>query len=182
MENEDKTYFYDDRYYTLEEISNKYKSLAVEQKKDFKDAISHFILVEILKKCDYDERIIESTLELAKLESDLIECYGCDCGRVPMTLRGMYDKDLRKLLNLTGKLASRDDSRINSFKNGEWFVNNLICLTIGSSFEKDIIDDLFLINYNTLTKGECLAIADNYIRTLKGEKILFYDSPKRLKR
>lgn len=175
---ENKDYFYDDNYYSLEEISTIYRKLAIKQRKLFRDSLAHFTLLEILKKCNYDERIIKSIKELAKIEASRIKLYGSDCGRVLLALEGQYKRELRKLINLTGKLITIDDSRINKFKNGEWLLNNLVCFTIGSSFEKDIVEDLFLIKSNLLEEDECQAIADNFIRDMKGEEIIFYQSHK----
>lgn len=176
-----KYYFYDNEYYSIKEISEMYRKLNPSLKKEFKDSISHFILLEILKKCNYDERYIELIESLAGIEASLIDMYGADCGTPMLALRGMYNRNLKKLINLTGKLVTRDDDRINRFENGEWLLNNLVCLTIGSSFEKDIIDDLFLIDYNTLTEEECLAISDNFIRNMRDEEIVFYDISRKIK-
>lgn len=173
---EDKIYLYNRYYYSLDEIKDMYESIPFEQKKSFKDAIAHYTLLEILDRCNYDKRVRELIESLADTEAALIGMYGSDCGTPMLALRGMYERNIKKLINLTGKLVTKDDNRINIFKNGEWLLNNLVCLTIGSSFEKDIIDDLFLINYNFLTEDECLAISDNFIRNMRGEEIVFYKS------
>lgn len=179
---EEKIYFYDYKYWTLEEISEMYRKLNNDKKKLFKDAIAHYTLADILNKCNYDRRIIHTIWEIAGNEVDRMDLIGSDCGRPMLAYNGLYKRFLRKLLNLTGKLAINDDPRMNRFANGEWYLNNLVCLTIGSSFEKDIIDDLFLIDSNSLSKEECLAIADNFIRDLNGEKIVFYNESKQYKK
>ena len=171
---EENFYFYHTEYYTSDELYEKYKRLPSEQRKRFRDTLAHFSLVEIMKKCDYDERIIDCILDLADTEVSRIRLYGSDCGVVSLALEKSYKTDLRRLLNLTGKLSKADDSRMNTFKNGEWLLNNLVCLTIGSSFEKEIIGDLFIIDYNSLSEDECLAISDNFVRCMKEEEIVFY--------
>ena len=179
MENK---YYYDEEYYSKKEILEMYQKLEEEQKKSFRDCLAHFTLAEILRKCDYDERYVEGIDELARLEDGIIKMYGADCGTPALAYRGLYNRNLRKLINLTGKLVSRDDERINEFNNGEWLLNKLVCLTIGSSFEKDIVGDLALINCDSLSEEECQAISDNFVRYIKGEEIVFYDDSKTLKR
>lgn len=171
---EEKFYYYNKEYYTVGELYEKYKKLSKEQKKRFRDTLAHFALVEIMKKCHYDERIMICILELADTEVLRIRQQGIDCGVVSLALEKMYKTDLRTLLNLTGKLAVSNDRRMNDFKNGEWLLNNIICLTIGYSYEKEIIDDLFIIDYNSLSEDECLAISDNFVRCMKEEEIVFY--------
>lgn len=178
MENK---YFYDDRYYTLEEIVEMYQKLHEGQKKPFRDCLAHFTLLEILKKSDYDEDFINILSDIVELEAAKIKLYGSDCGRPLLFYEGQYKRNLRKLINLTGKLANIEDSRMNKFNNGEWLLNNLVCLTIGSSFEKDIVGDLVLINCDSLSEDECLAIADNFVRDMKDEKIVFYNRLSRSK-
>ena len=177
----DNTYFYDDRYYTLEEINEKYQKVSEGQKKLFRDTLAHFTLAGILVYGHYDERYIDSILKLARIEAAIIDLYGSDCGVVSLALKGQYERELRRLINLTGKLVSENDNRIQEFKNGEWLLNKIICLTIGSSYEKEIIGDLFLVNYDLLSDDECLAIADNFVRNMKGEEIVFYNESKHLK-
>jgi len=176
---DNKVYFYDDEYYTLEEICEKYNKLAIDQKKQFRDALAHFTLTEIFRKCNYDERIRESVLELAKLEAIRINLYGSDCGRVLLVLESQYKRELRKLMNI---LSNKDNSKINKFINGELFLYNIIYLTIGSSFEKNIITDLCLIDYNFLSEEECFAISDNFIRDMKDEEIIPYKVQRILKK
>ena len=134
----DKIYFYDYKYWTLEEISEIYRSLSQDKKKLFKDAMAHYTLADILNKCNYDRRIIHTIWEVAGNEVDRMNLMGTDCGTPMLAFNGLYKKHLRKLINLTGKLARNEDSRMNKFANGEWYLNNLVCFTIGSSFEKDI--------------------------------------------
>ena len=179
---EDKIYFYDYKYWTLEEISEIYKELSQDQKKLFKDAMAHYTLASILNKCNYNRSMIHTIWEIAGNEVDRMNLIGSDCGTPMLYFNGMYKRYLRKLINLTGKLASHVDSRMNKFANGEWFVNNLVCLTIGSSFEKDIIDDLFLIDCNSLSEDECRAISDNFIRDMNDEEIVFYNVPRKSKK
>ena len=183
MESEinDKTFFYDYRYWTLEEISEMYKSLAPEKKKLFRDSLAHYTLAEILRKCDYDRSLIHTVWELAGDEADRMNLIGSDCGRVLLGYERKYNSKLRKLINLIGKIVNKDDdSRMNRFANGEWFLNNLVRLTIGSSFEKITIDDLTLIDYNSISEEECHAIADNFVRNMRNEEIIFYNKPKHL--
>lgn len=179
--NTDKQYFYDNKYLTLDEISELYKRLSYDKKKIFKDSMAHYTLAEILRRCNYDKRMINTILEIAGDEVDRMNLIGTDCGRPLLGYERRYKSKLRKLINLTGKIVNKDDdSRMNRFINGEWFLNNLVCLTIGSSFEKDIIDDLVLIDYNFIGEDECLAIADNFVRNMNDEEIVFYNRPKRL--
>lgn len=175
MENK---YFYDDKYYSLEEINDMYQKLHEEQKKPFRDTLAHFTLAGILVNCNYDERYVDSILELAHLEAAIIDLYGADCGNIALALRGQYKKHLRRLINLTGKY---DDSKMNIFKNGEWLLSNLVCLTVGSSFEKEIVGDLFLIDCDAFSNDECQAISDNFVRNMRGEEIIFYNGPRHSK-
>ena len=178
---EDKIYLYNNYYYSLEEIHEIYNKIPLEKKKEFKDTLAHYTLLEIMDKCNYDKKIRELVASLADTEAALIGMYGSVCGTPMLALRGMHRRNVRKLINLTGKLVSSDDNRINIFENGEWLLNNLVCLTIGSSFEKDTIDDLFIINYNLLTEDECLAISNNFVRYMKCEEIEFYNGPRKKK-
>ena len=173
---EDKIYLYNKYYYSFDEIKDMYKKVAYEKRKAFKDTLAHYTLLEILDKCNYDKRIRELIESLADEEAAIIGMYGADCGTPALAIKGMHSKNLRKLINLTGKPASRDDSRENLFANGEWLLNNLVCLTIGSSFEKTVDGDLSLIDYTSLTEEECRAIANNFVRNMRGEEIVFYKS------
>lgn len=173
MENK---YYYDEEYYSKEELYEMYQKLHDEQKKPFRDSLAHFTLSEILKKCDYDERYTNGILELARIEDGIIKMYGADCGTPTLAFRGLYRRNLRKLINLTGKLVSANDHRIDEFDNGEYLLNKLVSLTLGSYYAKDEINDLSLIDYNFLSKDECLAIADNFIRDMKDEEIVSYDA------
>ena len=173
---EDKIYLYDNYYYSFDEIKDMYKKIALEKKKSFRDTLAHYTLLEILDKCNYDKKIRELIESLANEEAAIIGLYGADCGTPSLAIKGMYKKNLRKLINLTGKVASRDDGRETLFMNGEWMLNNLVCLTIGSSFEKAVDGDLSLIDYNSLTEEECRAISDNFIRNMRSEEIVFYKS------
>ena len=178
---ENKVY-YNNYYYTLEEILDMYKKLEQEQKKDFRDTLAHYSLVQILEKANYDVRMIEGVLDLAGIEAAIINMYGSDCGTPILALRGLYKRNLRKLINLTGKLVSVNDQRIDKFINGEWLLSNLVCQTIGSNFEKVVVDDLFLIDYNSLSEDECLAISDNFVRDMRDEEIIAYDKFRKLKK
>lgn len=178
---EEKYYFYDYKYWSLEEISTMYKRLSFDKKKLFRDSLAHYTLAEILKKCNYNRSIIHTVCEIAGEEVDRINLIGTDCGRPLLGYDRRFKSKIRKLINLTGKLVNKDDdSRMNRFINGEWFLNNLVCLTIGSSFEKNIIDDLILIDYNSIGEEECLAIADNFIRDMRNEEIVFYGKSRHL--
>ena len=177
---DNKIYLYDDEYWTLEELYDMYKKLDLEQKKPFRDSLAHFGLAEILKKCNYDNRIIDLILELARIEAAKINLYGSDCGRVLLSLGKAYKKELRKLINLTGKLANDDDIRMNIFGNGEWLLKHLVNLTIGSSFEMDNYEDLYVIDYNQFSEDDCLAIANNFICYMRGEELVYYDKSKHL--
>ena len=174
-------FYYDDRYYTFSELYEMYKKLANEQKKLFKDAIAHFTLAEILRKCFYDKRYIKCVEELSHKESSRISLYGADCGRVLLGIKKMYDMELRELLNVTGKLAVKDDNRINLFINGEELLNNIVGSTLGT-YEKDELNDFSLIKYQQLSDEECLAISDNFVRYMKGEKLTLYNEQKKLKK
>lgn len=45
-----------------------------------------------------------------------------------------------------------------------------------------IVDNFFLIDYNSLSEDECLAIADNFVRKMKDEEIVSYDTSKTRKK
>ena len=177
----DKYYFYDYKYWSLEEIHEIYNELSFDKRELFKESFAYYTLAEILKNCDYDKRMIHIIYELAGLLVDRMNLIGTDCGRPLLGYDRRYKSLLRKLINLGGELVlSDDDIRMNILKNFELFLNNLIYLTIGSSYEKDIIDDLVLIDYNTFSKEECLAIANNFVRFIKNEELVFYNKQKKL--
>ena len=69
---------------------------------------------------------------------------------------------------------------MNEFTNGECMLNNLISHTLGSSYEKDELEDFSLTKYQQFSDDECLAISDNFVRYLKSDKIVFYEKSKRL--
>ena len=173
-------FYYDDRYYTFSELYEMYKKIPMERKHMFKDAIAHYTLAEILRKCFYDKRIIALIEELADKESTRIALYGTDCGRILLGYESNYNSKLRKLINLTGTLINKDDSIMNEFTNGECMLNNLVSHTLGSSYEKDELEDFSLIKYQQFSDDECLAISDNFVRYLKGDKIVLYEKSKRL--
>lgn len=175
-------FYYDDRYYTFSELFEMYKKMPMERKQLFKDALAHFTLAEILRRCFYDKRFIALIEELANKESTRIELYGIDCGRILLGYERNYNSKLRKLINLAGKSISKDDSRMNVFINGEWLLNNLVSLTLGSSYEKDELNDFSLIKYQQFSDDECLAISNNFVRYLRGEEIVYYNSPKKLRK
>jgi len=178
---EDKFYFYDYKYWTLEEIKEIYNKLSLDKGKLFRESLSYYTLAEILMNCNYDRRMIHIIFELAGEVIDRMNLTGTDCGRPLLGYDRRYKSMLRKLINLGGELVFNDDDiRINKFKSCELFLNNLICLTIGHSYEKDIIDDLVLIDYNVFSKEESLAIADNFGRFLKNEELVFYNKSKEL--
>ena len=179
MENK---YYFDEAYYSKEELYEMYQKLAEGQKESFRACLAHFSLVEILRKCNYDSRYIEGIEELAELEAGIIKMHGADCGTPMLAYRGLYRRNLKRLINSMGKLVSVEDSRINKFNNGEWLLSNLVYLTFGSSFEKEVIGDLLLINYHALSEDECLAISDNFIRYMRDEEVVFYRGPRRLKK
>lgn len=180
---EDKYYFYDYKYWTLEEISEMYNKLPCEKRKLFRDSIAHYTLAEILKKSDYDRSIIHTVWEIAGEEVDHMNLIGTDCGRPLLGLDRRYKSQLIKLFYLSGEFVFNDDDiRINNFSNGEYFLNSLVCFTIGSTYEKDIVGDLFLLDYNSLSKEECLAISDNFMRFMKNEELVLYNENKHLKK
>ncbi len=179
MEKE-KFYFYDDEYLTIEEIYRMYEKLEDVQKKQFRDALAHFTLAKILYTCNYNEDFIDGVHELAQEEVSIMKLYGSDCGRVSMLLIGQYKRNLRALINLTGKLVTSDDSRIDKYMNGEELLNNILDQTFGSSFSKDNIGDLSLVDCDALSEEECLAIANNFVREMKDEKMVLYNAPKHL--
>ena len=175
---EDKYYFYDYKYCTLEEISEMYNKLPFEKRKLFRDSLAHYTLAEILNNINYDKKMTHTLYELAGVEADRIDLIGADCGVPLLYLNGKYNSILRKLINLSGELVlNDDDDRVDNFKNGELFLSDLICLTI-DSYEKVMISDFSLIDYTTLSKEECLAIADNFVRFMKNEELVYYDSQK----
>ncbi len=179
MEKE-KIYFYDDEYLTKEDIYRMYEKLEDEQKKGFRDALAHFTLAKILYICNYDDDYIDGVHELAQIEASIIKLYGSDCGRVLILLKGQYKRNIRKLINLTGKLVCDNDSRIDKYMNGEELLNNLLDQTFGSCFEKDKIGDLSLVDSDALSEEECLAIADNFVRYMRDEEIVSYNASKHL--
>ena len=176
----EKIYFYDDEYLTKEDIYRMYEKIEDEQKKGFRDALAHFTLAKILYTCNYDEDYIDGVHELAQAEVSIMKLYGSDCGRVLMLLKGQYKRNIRKLINLTGKLVCDNDSRIDKFMNGELLLNNLLNLTLSSSFTKDNIGELSLVDCDSLSEDECLAIADNFVRYMRDEEIVSYNASKHL--
>ena len=180
---EEKYCFYDYKYWTLEEISEMYNKLSLDKKKLFRDSLAHYTLAEILKKSDYDRSMIHTVWEIAGEETDHMNLIGTDCGRVLLGLDRRYKSKLRKLLNLSGEFVFNDDDiRIKNFSNGEYFLNSLVCFTIGSSYEKIIIGDLLFIDYENLSKEECKAISDNFMRFMKNEELVLYNENKHLKK
>ncbi len=175
---EEKHYFYDYKYYSIEELSDMYSKLSTDKRKVFRDSLSHYTLAEILSRCNYNRGMIHTIWEIAGIEADRMEMIGSDCGVPLLYLGKKYDSTIRKLINLTGDLVLKnDDERMNNFKNGELFLHDLICLTI-DSYEKNIISDFSLIDYESLSKEECLAIADNFVRFMKNEELVYFDSGK----
>ncbi len=173
-------YFYENDYYTIEDIYERYNKVVDARKKKFRDSIAHFTLVQIFKKCNYDEKITNIMEELAQIETAIIDMYGTDCGTVILALKGIYQRNLRKLINLSGKIINNNnDIRMKIFDNGEWLLKHLISLTL-DSYEIDSYMDLYLINYNSLSIEECQAIADNYVRYMRDEELVFYDRSKHL--
>ena len=178
---EEKYYFYDYKYWSLEEISNMYKELSLDKRKLFRDSIAHYTLAEILNNAGYDRRMIHMIWELAGTEVDRMELIGTDCGVPGLYMRGKFNSTLRKLINLSGELVLKnDDIRLDKLTNGELFLNNLVSSTIGLSYGKDSIDDLVLIDCNSLTKEESVAIATNFTRFLKNEELVQFNKNKRL--
>ena len=175
---EEKKYYFDYKYYSIEELSDIYNKLSPNKRKVFRDSLAHYTLAEILSRSNCNRSMIHTVWEIAGLEADRMEMIGTDCGVPLLYLGKKYDSTLRKLINLSGELVYKDDDdRMNNFKNGELFLNDLICLTI-DSYEKNIISDFSIIDYESLSKEECLAIADNFTRFMKNEELVYYDSGK----
>ena len=175
---EAKYYFYDYKYYSIKELSDMYNDLSPDKKKVFRDSLAHYTLAEILSRSSYNRSIVHTIWEIAGAEVDRMELIGTDCGVPGLYIRGKYNSTLRKLINLSGELVLKnDDERISKFENGEVFLNDLICLTI-DSYEKVMISDFSLIDYETLSKEECIAIADNFTRFMKNEELVYYESQK----
>ena len=174
-------FYYDDRYWTFSELYEMYKKLPEENKKLFKDSLAHFTLGEILRKCLFDKRYIAIIEDLAQREASKISLYGCDCGRLLLGYERRYNAKLRELLNLTGQLSSLEDNRITNFTNGELFLNNIVNSTL-NFYEKDELNDFSLIKYQLLSEEECLAIANNFVRSISNEEMVLYNDAKVLKK
>ena len=174
-------FYYDDRYWTFSELYEKYKKLPEENKQLFKNALAHFTLGEILRKCLFDKQYITIIEDLADRERSRIDLYGCDCGRLLLGYEQRYNAKLRELLNLTGQLSSSEDNRITIFTNGESFLNNIVNSTL-DYYEKDELEDFSLIKYQLLSIDECLAIANNFVRCISNEEMVLYKNPKVLKK
>ena len=178
---ENLIYFFDDRYWSFDELYEMYKEISYDRKKLFKDCLAHYALIEIFKKCNYDIRLINGVMALCKNEVDRIQHEYKE--KMILIYRKDYISKLKKLFNLNGKLFYKyDESKMNEFINGEWFLYNLISLTLGSTFEKDELNDFSLIKYYSLSEEECQAIADNFVRSIKNEKIIFYNKSKMIKK
>ncbi len=68
--------------------------------------------------------------------------------------------------------------KINEFINGEWLLNKIVSLTLGSSYHVQSRDDFSLIDYDNLETDECLAIINNYKRNIKNLELVYYKPAK----
>lgn len=164
---EEKVYKYGDNYYSFQEIyslcrKNNYN------KKLVKDFVCSYILVEILKIAGFDDvsnaldsfvsyrlKHIESTMNKAK--------------------KIIFKKCLfLKGLKVLGSEAFKNSYKIGELMNGEWILNKLVVHTLGYNYPVNQINDFILVDYLSLSKKECVAIADNFMRNLCDNELVRY--------
>ncbi len=172
----EKIYKYGKEYYSFKEMCEIYNIIPLNNRKKFKDYVSHMILAQILRKSGLDKyaNSIESIgeLERKKLEHKLSKLE-----------KLIYNKEyLLKIMKLYGLNSIVNNFKINEFINGEWLLNKLVTLTIGSGCKVNDYDDFSLIDYSYLTTDACLAIAANFKRNMKDEQIIYYNSGRVLKK
>ena len=72
--------------------------------------------------------------------------------------------------------------KVNEFFNGEWLLNKLVGLTLGSNYAKNEIDDFSLIDLDDINEKACALISKNFINNMKDKKIEQYKYNKRLEK
>ena len=171
---EEKIYKYGDSYYSFKEMYEIYNRTFPTKKKQFKDCIAHYILSEIFRKCDLvkEANNIEAIADIEKNNLNI---------KPSKMSRFINEKEyLLRVKFLFGISGLINKYKVSEFVNGEWLLERLVSLTIGSSYEKNEYDEFSLIDYNSLSKDECMAIIDNYKRNIRGEEIVFYRAAKTL--
>ena len=171
-----KIYRYGEEYYSIEEIYELYKYIGPDRRKLMKDCVCHYILSEIFKKADNSKYASEleaiSNLEYKRLTTNLSKI-----DRIKFS--NEYAKYLRKLLGLGGFI---NKYKRNELINGEWIFKQVVSETIGSNYQIDDYHGFTFIRYDSLTSDECKAITDNFKRNIWNEELVFYNSPKVLKK
>ena len=165
-----KIYKYGTQYYSFEEMYQLYKSTSYDMRKKMKDCMCHFILAEILKKGGL-YKYGEDLDNVALFESQHMESHLSKRQQVIYQL---------KIAKLMGFAEFKNKYKASELVNGEWVLNKLVSLTIGSSYPKDEQDDFSLINYNDMSEEECTAVADNFLKNIWNEELVQYRFPKKL--
>ncbi len=176
IENSEQIYKYGDKYYSFEEICEIYAHIYMESKKNFRDCLSHFILAQIFRKAHHDREayMIE---DIANLEKKHVE------KRFSKIESFLYHKAYSlKVMLLFGLNSEKNSYKNSEFINGEWLLNKLVSLTLGSRYQRYEHSDLSLIDYNSFLEDECLAIVENFKRNIHNEEIVYYRSPKKLEK
>ncbi len=169
-----KIYRYGDKYYSIEELYEIYNKIHFDNKKAFKDCLCHYILSEIFKKAGINSNDI---LSIANIEYKYIN------GNLSKINKFINDEKYSLLIKkIFGLKSVIKKYKVSEFINGEWILNKLISQTLGSGVKKDIIDNLELIDYTTLTEEECLEITKNFRRNINDEEIIFIKNPKTLRK
>ena len=137
---EKRIYKFGEEYYSFEEINNIYTRASDNKKKNIKDCVCHFILADILKRGN-QQKHGEELDNIAMYEFEHIET-GMSKGE-----NIVYSLLISRLLGLAG-IKNRYKASV--LKNGEWFLNNLVSLTLGSSYPTYSNENLKLVNHNDL--------------------------------
>ena len=173
---DNKIYRYGMLFYSFNELYSIYNSLNMEKKKIFKDCLAHYSLIQILEKSGNTK--YTSYIEMiAGLEKKRID--NLFNKKELLTYNKEYLLKVKKLVSLFSKST---DGKLNEFVNGEWLLNKLVSLTLGSSYKKDELNDFSIIKYDLLTNEECMAITDNFIKNMNDEEIKFYGERNRLRK
>ncbi len=169
-----KIYRYGNEYYSIEELYDLYEKSNPNKRKTMKDCLCHFILLEIFKKAGNNK--YSSNLEsIADIEFKYIEA------NLSKFEKYLYNKEynirLKKLLGIGGIINKYKASEL---INGEWLLEKIVSLSLGSNYMIDEYNGFSLINYNNLSVDECIVITENFKRNIWNEEFSFYNSPKNL--
>ncbi len=171
-----RIYKYGEEYYSFKEMCEIYELIPLNNKKKFKDYVSHMILAQILRKCGLD-KYADSIESIGELERKNFE------NKLSKLEKLMFNKKyILKIMKLYGLNSIVNNFKVNEFINGEWLLNRLIFLTIGSSCKVNNYGEFSLIDYSCLTIDACKAIADNFKRNMKDAEIIYYNFVKVIKK